>query len=292
MFDWNDLRYFLAVQRSGTLAAAAAGLTINATTVGRRLAALEEQVGARLYDRTPEGWLLTQAGRDLLPYAERMEREVLAVERRVAGADDRASGVVRLATTETLATRFLAPYLPRFHDLHPALTLEVTCAVRRVELGRREADIVLRLTRPREPDVVVRKLVQIDLALYASRAYVAKHGRPARPDESLDGHRLIRFADTPPFALENAWFEPRLVGSLTVLRSDSVNSIYSAALAGAGIALLPRRIADTEPQLVHLGNQTAPEPRTVWQGVHKDLARSARIRAVSEFISEVVARAL
>jgi DNA-binding transcriptional LysR family regulator len=254
------------------------------------LAALEDEVGARLYDRTPEGWLLTQAGRDLLPYAERMEREVLAVERRVAGADRRVSGVVRLATTETIATRFLGPFLPRFHDLHPALTLELLCAVRRVELGRREADIVLRLTRPREPDVVVRKLVMIDLALYASRGYVAQHGRPSDPDESLGGHRIVQFADTPPFAVENAWFAPRLAGATTVLRSDSVNAIYAAALSGAGIALLPRRIADFESELVHLGNRTAPEARIVWQGVHKDLARNARIRAVTDFITEVVAR--
>src|SRR5512144_400351 len=98
MYDWNDLRHFLAVHRAGTLAQAAGAVGSNATTVGRRLAALEEQVGARLFDRTPDGWLLTQAGQDLLPYAERLEREAVAAERAVVGADQRASGRVRLAT--------------------------------------------------------------------------------------------------------------------------------------------------------------------------------------------------
>jgi DNA-binding transcriptional LysR family regulator len=289
MFDWNDLRYFLAVQRGGTLAAAAAEVGSNATTVGRRVTALEEQVGARLFDRTPEGWLLTQAGRDLLPHAERVEREVQAVARSVAGADQRAEGRVRLATTEVLATRFIAPHLPRFHDRHPDMTLDVTCATRTVDLARREADVALRLSRPREPDVVAKQLARIDLALYAAGNYVARHGVPGRPDEGLRGHRVILFADTPAFAIENQWLEPRAEAAQIVLRSDSVSSIYAACVAGVGVALLPRSVADAEPQLVRLDTASAPEPRVIWQGVHQDMVKNARVRAVTAFLAEVVA---
>ena len=288
MFDWNDLRYFLAVQRAGTLAAAAGEVGSNATTVGRRITALETEVGARLFDRTPDGFSLTQAGLDLLPHAERVERETLAALRTVVGADQRSAGRVRLATTEMMATRFLAPHLPSFHARHPEITLELACSIRPMSLSHRDADVSLRLTRPREPDVVARELLRIELSLFAGRAYVAAAGMPERPDTSLAGHRVILFAETPAFALENQWLDPRLDGAVVVLRSDSVSSVYAAALAGVGIALLPSALADAEPALVRIGASTAPEPRTVWQGVHRDLVKNARVRAVTAFLSDVV----
>jgi DNA-binding transcriptional LysR family regulator len=285
MTDWNDLRYFLAVLRGGTLAAAGAALGINATTVGRRLTSLEEEIGARLFDRTPDGYVPSHAGRDLAPFAERMEREALAMEREIAGADQRLAGVVRLATTEMLATRFLAPHLPRFHEQHPAIRLEVSGQARSVLLARGDADVSLRLSRPRENDVVVRCLARIHLALYASRAYVAAHGT------SLDGGGVILFAESRAFELENAWLAPRVAGARVVLRSDSVSTIFAACVAGAGIALLPRTVAEREPDLVHLDGDSEPEPREIWQGVHRDVARSARVQAVTRFLAEVVAAA-
>src|SRR5262249_32620425 len=220
----------------------------------------EEQVGARLFDRTPDGWLLTATGRDLLPHAERVEREAAAVERSVVGADQRCTGLLRLATTEMLATRFLAPQLPRFHERHPEVTLVILCAPRSFSLSRREADVALRLTRPREPDVVGRELMRIELSLFAAPGYVEKAGLPARPDVSLAGHRVILFAETPAFALENEWLDARLDGATVALRSDSVSSIYAAAVAGAGIALLPSRMADADPGLQRIGATQAPEP--------------------------------
>jgi DNA-binding transcriptional LysR family regulator len=289
MIDWNDLRTFLAIYRSGTLAGAAALLRINPTTVGRRLTALEEQTGTRLFDRTPSGYVLSHPGRDLVPHAERMEREALAVERAISGADQRLSGVVRLSTTEMLGTRFLGPHLPRFHARHPEITLDLSCTLRSVSLGHREADIALRLSRPVEEDVVARRLASIHLALYASRAYIDRHGRPEDAGSSLRGHRVLMFAASRAFTLENMWLEPRLDGAAVVLRSDSVSSLYSAAVAGAGIALLPRTVADHEPQLVCLATDPAPVPREIWQGVHRDLLRSARVQAVLAFLAEVVA---
>ncbi len=286
MLDWNDVRIFLELQRAGTLAGAAAPLGINATTVGRRLSALEEAIGARLFDRTPDGFLLTEAGRDLVPHAERMESEALAMERELGGADQRVAGVVRLATTEMLATRFLAPHLATFHRRHPSITLELGCSPRSVSLTRREADIALRLTPPREGDVVARQLAHIHLGLYAARVYLDAHGRP---DGDLSGHAAILFAATPPFALENAWLEARLRDCRVALRSDSVSSVYAAALAGLGLALLPRIVADDEPALERIPTDSEPEPRTIWQGVHRDLVKSPRVQAVLAFLAEVVA---
>lgn len=288
MIDWNDLRYFLAIARSGTLARASRLLGINATTVGRRLAALEEQVQARLFDRTPDGYLLTPSGRDLLPRAERMEGEVMALDRDIIGADQRVSGSVRVTATEMLATRFIMPHMPRFHALHPAITLELECTTRFVSMARREADIALRLSRPREENVIGRRLASVPLSLYAAPSYLEQRGTPKDPDVSLAGHAAILFADSRSFTLENEWFVPRLDGARVVLRSDSVSSIYSATVAGLGVALLPTAVAGRETALVHIPTATSPSPRVIWQAVHADLQRSARIRVVLDFLSEIV----
>ena len=288
MLDWDDLRYFLAVQRARTLAGASAKLGINATTVGRRLAALEEQVGARLFDRTPTGYLLTAAGQDLVERTERMEAEALAAERSVVGADQRRGGIVRVSVTEVLATRFVAPQLARFHDGYPDITLELNCTNRSVHLGRREADIALRLSRPHEDNVVTRQLGKIPLCLYAARSYVDTWGAPADPERSLRGHRVLMFADSRGFRVENQWLDQRRDGARVVLRSDSVSSLYSAAGAGVGIGLLPRRVAERDGHLIQLETESEPEPRVIWQTVHVDLQRSARIRAVLEFLQSVL----
>jgi DNA-binding transcriptional LysR family regulator len=288
MIDWDDLRHFLAVQRSGTLARAASALGINATTVSRRLSALETRVHARLFDRTPEGYVLTPAGRDLLYRAERMEAEALALEREVLGADQRLAGSVRVTATEMIGTRFVMPHLPQFRAQHPEVAIELECSHRHVSLTRREADIALRLARPHEENVVTRRLAPIPLALYAAPSYLSSRGAPADAEHSLAGHELVLFAASRAFRVENAWFEPRMAGARIALRSDSVSAIFAATLAGAGIALLPRAAAEREPGLVQIATETAPEPRVIWQTVHADLQKSARVRAVLDFLAQVL----
>jgi DNA-binding transcriptional LysR family regulator len=285
MIDWNDLRHFLAVARERTLTRAATRVRLNPTTVGRRLSALEEQIGARLFDRTPEGYVLTEAGRELLPRAERMEAEALALEREVQGADQRQEGIVRVSATEMLATRFIAPRLPAFHREHPNITLDLHCTHRVVSLGRREADIALRLSRPKEENVVTKRLAAIPLRLYASRAYLDTFDMPEKPDQTLSGHRLVMFADSRSFRLENEWFLSRMEGAEVVMRSDSVSSIYSACVAGLGLAMLPYGVASNDPALVNVPTKTSPEPRVIWQTVHEDLVQNARIRAVLDFLT-------
>lgn len=288
MLDWNDLRYFLAVHRSGNLARAGAELGINATTVSRRLTALEEQVHARLFDRTPDGYVLTTAGTDLVAHAERMETEALALERIVVGADTRAQGSVRMTVTEMLATRFIMPFLSRFHAQNPGVTLEIECTNRTVSLARREADIALRLARPREDNVATKKLASIPIALYASQGYLAARGLPKDPDKSLAGHQVILFANSRTFELENTWLMERVDGAHVALRSDSVSSVYAATVGSLGIALLPRAVADRDTRLARIETKSTPEPRVIWQAVHVDLQKNARIRAVLDFLGEIL----
>jgi DNA-binding transcriptional LysR family regulator len=288
VLDWDDLRVLLAIHRTGSLAGAGAALDINPTTVGRRLTALEERAETRLFDRTPDGYVLTAAGRDILPRAERMEAEALGVERDLTGADARLAGVVRVTVTEMLATRFVAQHLERFAARYPGITLDLSCTNAVVNLSRREADVALRLARPREPDVISKQLAPIHLALYASPEYLAAHGQPDDAERSLAGHRVIGFASTPPFRRENAWFDARIGAAQVALRSDSVSSIYAATTGGLGIALLPRAVADHDPRLVRVPTETAPEPRMIWQALHKDLRANARVRAVTEFLAEIL----
>jgi DNA-binding transcriptional LysR family regulator len=285
MFDWDDVRYFLMLQRHGTLAAAGAALKLDPTTVGRRLIKLEEELGARLFDRTPNGYVLTEAGHRLLPRAERIEREALGVEREVAGEDQKLEGIVRLTATEMLTTRFIAPHLRRFRERYPEIQLELQCTNLDVNLARREADIALRLARPTQEDLIIKRLSFIDLGLYASLGYVNRFGLPR---ESLAGHHMILFVNTRPFRRENDWLEARMDGARVALRSDSVSAIYSATVAGAGIALLPCLVADHDHELVRVPLEGAPEPRQIWQAVHKDLRDSARIRVVLDFLGKIL----
>ena len=285
MFNWDDVRYFLTLHRQATLAAAGTALSLDPTTVGRRLVKLEEGLGARLFDRTPTGYVLTEAGHRLLPRAERIEREALGVERDVAGEDQKLEGIVRLTATEMLTTRFIAPHLRRFRERYPEIQLELHCTNLDVNLARREADIALRLARPTQEDLIIKRLSFIDLGLYASLDYVDRMGLPKG---SLAGHQLIMFANTRPFRRENEWLAARMDGAHIALRSDSVSAIYSATAAGAGIALLPCLVADHDRHLVRVPQDGAPEPRQIWQAVHKDLRDSARIRAVLDFIGKTM----
>jgi DNA-binding transcriptional LysR family regulator len=288
MLDWDDLRYFLGVHRNGTLARAASALGINATTVGRRLAALEERLEARLFDRTPDGYVLTPAGRDLLARAEAIETETFAIERELMGADQRPAGVVRLTATETLATRFVMPHLPMFRAKHPEIALSLECTNRTVSLARREADVALRLARPREDNVVARRLAAVHLGLYAAGRYLDERGLPQDPETTLEGHDVILFADSRAFAVENEWLQARMARARVAMRSDSVSSIYAAAVAGVGLALLPMAVADRDPALRRVPTASSPVPREIWQAVHADLQKNKRIRVVLDFLGEIL----
>jgi DNA-binding transcriptional LysR family regulator len=262
-------------------------LNVDATTVSRRIADLEAKLGARLFDRTPRGVRLSDAGTRLLPRAQRIEDEAIAAERDLAGDDQRLEGIVRLTATEMLSTRFIAPFLGSFKRRHPQIVLDLVCTARDLDLARREADIALRLSRPRQDDLVVKRLFDIDLGLYASTDYVAAHGVPCFDAPSLASHSVLLFADTPGFRRENAWLGERMRDARVAIRCDSVSSVYSAAVAGVGLALLPCHVADAEPQLQRIAIEGAPEPRQVWQAVHRDMNGAARIRAVLDFLGRI-----
>src|SRR5262245_57924466 len=172
MFDWSDLAHFLAVHRAGSLSAAARQLRVDQTTVGRRIAQLEQGLGAKLFDRMPNGLRLTASGRDVLCIAERLEAEALALERLVRGRDVNPEGAVRLTTSEAFGSRFLAPRLIEIRQKYQAIRLEVITDVRTFNLSRREADIAIRMAATPQVGLVLKKVGVVGFGLYAATSYL------------------------------------------------------------------------------------------------------------------------
>lgn len=286
--DWNDLRYLLALREHGSLSAAARSLRVNQATVGRRLAALERDVGVPLVERSSQGMRLTPAGEQAVLAARRIEETTAALERQLAGAEPQVAGPVRLTAPDTVASQLLAPHLVELRERHPELRLELLASARAVNLSRQEADLAVRLFRPAEPTLAVRRLGTLAFALYASPGYVRQHGRP-RPD-SLREHVLLGDDDSVAGTPEKEWLEEAGRGARFALRSNSRYAQLAAARAGAGVVLLPCYLADAEQGLVRLCKPELVPAREAWLVVHQDLQRVPRVRAVIDFVGELFTR--
>lgn len=273
VFDWSDLRIFLAVHRAGSLSAAARPLGIDASTAGRRLASLEQALGERLFDRVPEGLVPTAAGAEILDLALAMEEKALAVERALGSREGGIAGTVRLTTVEILASRFLAPRVPPLLAAHPGLRLELLTASRVLDLPRREADLALRMGKPTEPGLAGRKLGSIAFALYGS-------------DREAP---LFAFDESLAHLPESAWLEGFCRGREPILRSNSTAVLFEAVRAGAGNAVLPCWLGD-DAGLQRLIEPEELPSRELWLVVHPDSRRIPRIRAVADFLAERIER--
>jgi DNA-binding transcriptional LysR family regulator len=189
--DWADLELFLAVARGGSLAAAASILRVDASTVHRRIASLEEALRSRLFARSPRGYALTNAGQELLPYATAMDEQAAAARRKLAARDEALTGTVRLSAIDDVAA-ILSPIVASFRAKHPGVTVAVDMRSAFADLARQQADVALRLsTRAPEGDLVAKHVAKLAVAFYASRAYLARHGRPERVEDLRD-HAIVR----------------------------------------------------------------------------------------------------
>lgn len=288
-FEWDDARIFLAVHRTGSLSAAGRQLRVNQSTVGRRLGALEEAIGARLFDRTPDGYVITQPGERFLAHAERMENEADDVAREIAGEESRLTGTVRVTGADAFSVRVLAPLLARLHDRYPEIDLVLVADSRTLSLTKREADIGIRSPRPKEPSLVTRKVADLAYGLYASRAYLDARGTP-RPGSDFDGHDFVGFEEA--IGPEASWYTQNVRRGRVVVRSNRTLAVLDLAQRDAGLALLPCYLADPEPRLVRVLGPPDTITMELWVVLHKDLRHTARIRACADFIAaELVSRA-
>lgn len=289
-FEWSDIRYFLAVVRTGKITVAARRLGVEHSTVSRRLAALERALGARLFDREPSGYRLTTHGDALLPSAEKMEALALASQGALANSDLNVTGMVRIGAPDGFGSRFLAPCIGRLADEHPNLEIQLVAMPRVFSLSKREADIAIGLGRPQEKRLHGLKLTDYRLNLYASKDYLAAHG-PVSSVSALARQRLIGYVDDLIYARELDYLPVVSKDARASLKSSTLIAQLEATLAGAGVCVLPRFLAERYPELVRVLADDIELTRTFWLIVHADMKDLARVRVVADFIHSQVAAA-
>ena len=285
--EWDDLKHFLAVARAGSLADAARQLKTSPATVGRRVAALEARLGARLFDRKQTGYTLTETGAAILNKAEEVEDAVLSVEREALGRDLHVSGRVRLATSDELAANVIAPHFSAFRRCCPGILLEVVARHDVVNLSRREADVALRTARPDHHNLVVRRAGWWKIALYAAKSYVAAHElKPGmRNFSNLD---IITWTEEVAHFGGGPWFAEHAREAKVALQASSRRIQYGACKAGIGLAILPCLSADRDPDLIRLLPPEQIHVTELYLVTHRDLIRTARVRAVIDFLYEAI----
>ena len=287
---WDDVRVVLAVQRAGSHKGAARALGVDATTISRRVAALERTLQTRLFARTPTGLEPTRAGEQLTVHADRMEAEALAAERELASADARLEGSLRVTAPDGLLNYLLVPALSELRRAHPLVRVELMADSRVLDLSRREADLAVRLTRPREPALVARRLGELRFALFASPAYLEQRGAP-RTVRALAGHEFIGFDASLDGLPQIRWLRRSVPELHYSLRASTTTAQTLACAEGHGIALLPVFVGVREPRLRRLLPRLLGPTRELWAVSHADLRTNARVRAGMAWLSEVFARA-
>jgi DNA-binding transcriptional LysR family regulator len=285
--EWGDLRFFLAAARAGSLGAAARTLGVEHTTVSRRLAALEETLGAKLFVRTPDGLSLTAAGHEVLPMAEEVERATQAIARAASARDERVEGTVRVTTSEAFSG-FLVKQFAELRARHPGLLIEVLTGNQALDLVRGEADIAIRIMKTTQRDLLVKKILEAGWSMYAATGYLSGKGSP-KSIEKLVGHDVVGYDDAMSGVPGAKWLDAHAGDANVVLRGNSLVSVLNAVIAGFGISVLPCFLADAEPTLRRLTPQVLGT-REVTLVVHPDLAKVARVRAVIDFLTEVARR--
>jgi DNA-binding transcriptional LysR family regulator len=267
------------------LAGAARSLRVQHSTVGRRIEALGQTLGASLFTQTPDGFVLTEAGAGILPLAEEAERALITLDRRVAGIDKRIDGVVRVTTSEAFSG-LLVRHLGELRERHPDLTVEILAGNRSFDLARGEADVALRISETTQPDLICKRIGDAGWSLYASEAYVKRRGAPASPRD-LAGHDVIGFEETMAGIPGARWLADYGEGARVMLRGNSIVAVLNATIVGMGLAVLPCFLAEAEPMLRRLTPEVLGS-REIQLVFHPDVARTARVRKVIDFITEVI----
>ena len=262
--NWDDVRYFLALCREGSVSRAGKALSVNHTTVARRIAAFEEELGTRLFDRTRDG------------YAIDMESHALAIDRAMYGQDAELKGPLKLTAPYDFANRVIVPALPTFRNKYPCIELELLTTTGLVDLAAREADIAVRLTAKPPEYLIGRKVLPLRHGIYGAQKYVASMA------ETAD---IILFRSDPEVP---EWAEQHYPNAKVVLRTDNLTTMRSAVAAGFGLARMPCYEGDSEPGIRRIDVPLTPSTWGAWILSHVDLRSTARVRVCREFLAEII----
>jgi DNA-binding transcriptional LysR family regulator len=284
MFDWNDLRYFLAVARHGSTIAAAKALHLSQSTVHRRLAEFEKRVGRHVVIRHATGYRLTEFGSELLPLVKQVEAAVASLERHLVAAHDTPTGAVRVTCSESIGYRLTrSPLLEAFHTRHPGLRVELIMSDHFLDIAKGEADVAIRAGVPNEEVLVGRKIADVPWALYCSRSYMERHGRVERA-EDLDRHAVIEFDGDIRDHHAAQWLRSVAPHTTVVARSNTVPGLMMTVKSGAGLAPLPMPLADRDGELVRVLGPVPGLYSQIYLLTHPDLRHTPRIRAFFDFV--------
>ena len=284
MFDWNDLRYFLAVARNGSTIAAAKALSLSQSTVHRRLAELEERIGRQIVIRHATGYRLTEFGKELLPLARQVEEAFASLERYLVASNDAPTGSVRVTCSESIGYRLMqSSLLETFHNRHPGLRVELIMSDHFLDLGKGEADIAIRAGVPNDESLVGRKIADVPWALFGSRSYVEHHDRVETTDD-LNRHSIIEFDGDIRDHHAAKWLRSVAPHATVAARSNTVPGLMMTVKSGAGLAPLPIPLAVQETELVRVLGPVPGLYSQIYLLTHPDLRHTPRISAFFDFI--------
>lgn len=283
--EWDDLRYVLELERGVTLARAADALGVSHTTVGRRLRAMENRLGVRLFDRTPQGFVPTPAGRDLADVARQVEDDVLAAERRVVGGDALPRGPLRISTMDLFVCGFYDVF-EAFVERYPGIDLTIDTSLDHVSLPRREADVLLRLTNQPPDYLVGRKVGRAEFAVYAADRLVEEIG----PDAGLSAYPWLGWDERSDTKWLDGWLAEHAPTARTVLRIDDNERVREHAIqAGTGVFFVACFVGDTLPGVQRISRIIHEFGHDVWLLTLRELRHTYRVRAFMDHVAEALA---
>lgn len=284
--SWDDFRYFLSAAESGSLSAAAKSLCSNQPTVGRHIDTLEAALGLKLFQRHKRGLTLTNEGAWVLEQSQLMHSGVQNIQRMIEGDYQQLQGSVRLALPEGLCNEIIIPRLASFYQQYPNLRLILNVSSRTANLTRGEADIAIRLFRPKEADLVARHLTVMEMGLYASPEYLKMYGHPENVTDLLS-HRMVSYGDELAGLPENRWLLDHATPGNCVLQSDSTSSRLRATVCGLGVSIQPCMLANANPKLVRILEDVHLSAHEVWITYHRDLRHILRVRVTVDFLNTI-----
>ncbi|WP_420137548.1 LysR family transcriptional regulator [Sphingomonas sp.] len=271
--EWSDVRIFLAVVRAGTLGGAARALRLSHPTIGRRLRALEEATGQTLFQRTADGFILTEEGSAIVGLAEQMEEGALAMERRLAGQEQQLRGCLRISSADWFGAYVLPPIIADYTNAYPGVDVEILTGTRLFSLAQRESDIAFRIVPFDTSDIVQRRLSRLNYGVYIAA------GAPDPAFGDGTGFRLITHDTSTGHFPDIAWLMESFPHAATVMRSNNRNVQARMCRQGVGIAVLPLAVGNQIPGLRRLDLPSEPPSRDIWMGYHRDLKHLQRLRA-------------
>jgi DNA-binding transcriptional LysR family regulator len=279
--NWDNLRYVLVVATKGSIAAAARELGVDRSTVLRRVNTFQQDLNCRIFDRGDNGYVLTAEAEKIIDAAREVESTLFDMQRQIAGHELKLEGELRVTTTDTFMLGLLGPQLASFQRSHPHIVVELLVTNNILDLNRRDADVAVRPTRLPDTHLVGRRLREVEFAVYAAPE-LAKNVDPRRIFDA----RWIGFVDNLAQTPIGSWFNAAVGAKRVCMRCDSFVALRVAAESGIGVALLPRLLGDASPRLVELPADTAELTVQLWALAHPDLARSARVHAFIEHLSQ------